>query len=80
MILDTLSGRSPLYHLSEFASTLDCELLFGQDFEPEAFNDDAAGRFLDAVFEAGSMSLFTSCALRAADVSSPCLPNHMQLK
>jgi transposase len=68
MILDTLSGRSPLYHLSEFASTLDCELFFGQDFEPEAFNDDAAGRFLDAVFEAGSMSLFTSCALRAADV------------
>lgn len=29
MILDTLSRRSPMYHLSEFASTLDAELLFG---------------------------------------------------
>lgn len=68
MILDTLSGRSPLYHLADFASTLALELFLGQSFEPDTFNDDAAGRFLDAVFHAGSMSLFTSCALRACEV------------
>ena len=30
-------------------------------------NDDAAGRFLDPVYQTGSMGLFTSCALPAGD-------------
>lgn len=39
IILGTLNGRSPLFHLSEYASTLDCKLLLGQDFDPKAFNE-----------------------------------------
>lgn len=65
MILDTLSGRSPLYLLEDFAGKIDRELLLGKDYDPSQFNDDAAGRFLDRIYEEGSMKLFTSCAIRA---------------
>jgi len=65
MVLDTLSGRSPLYLLSQFAATLDLEFLLGQPFRPEQFHDDSAGQLLDKIYEYGSMKLFTTCALRA---------------
>ncbi len=65
MILDTLSGRSPLYRLEEFAEQQDLGLLLGKDYEPSTFNDDAAGRFLDKLYRANPMKLFTNCALRA---------------
>jgi transposase len=76
MVLDTLSGRSPLYRLEEFASSQDLELLLGTGYAPEDFNDDGAGRILDKIFEAGSMKLFTSVALRACEalhIKSPYL-------
>lgn len=67
MVLDTLSGRSPLYLLKDFAGEIDRELLLGKDYAPSQFNDDAAGRFLDKIYETGSMKVFTSCALRACE-------------
>jgi hypothetical protein len=68
MIVDTWSGRSPLYHLSRLAETLNLDLFFDDSFSAEGFNDDAAGRFLDLVYQTGSMGLFTSSALPAGDV------------
>ena len=68
MILDTYSGRSPLSHLSRLADTLDLDLFLGDSFSAEGDNDDAAGRFLDPVYQTGSMGLVTSCALPAGDV------------
>ena len=68
MIVDTLSGRSPLYHLSRLADILDLDLFFGDSFSAEGFNDGAAGRFLDLVYQTGSIGLVTSCALPAGDV------------
>jgi hypothetical protein len=47
MILDTLSGRSPLYRLEEFFAHQDTELLLGKPIEAKGFNDDNVGRFLD---------------------------------
>ena len=35
MIVDTLSGRSPLYHLSRLAGILDLDLFFGDSFSAE---------------------------------------------
>ena len=35
MIVDTLSGRSPLYHLSRLADILDLDLFFGDSFSAE---------------------------------------------
>jgi len=43
MIVDTLSGRSPLSHLSRLAETLDLDLFFGDSFSAEGFNDGAVG-------------------------------------
>jgi transposase len=65
MILDTLSGRSPLYRLEEFFSQQDTELLLGTSIEAKRFNDDNVGRFLDKVYETGTMKIFTEIAIRA---------------
>jgi len=65
MVLDTLSGRSPLYRLENFLESQDTELLFGHPIDPGYFNDDAVGRVLDKVFETGTMKIFTELATRA---------------
>jgi transposase len=67
MLLDTLSGRSPLYRLEEFFETQDTELLLGKPIEAKRFNDDNVGRFLDKLYETGTMKLFTEIARRAVD-------------
>src|SRR5918996_1461291 len=66
MVLDTLSGRSPLYRLEEFFAQQDTELLLGKTVPPQALNDDTAGRVLDRLYDFGTMRLFTACAVRAA--------------
>jgi transposase len=68
MILDTLSGRSPLYRLEEFFAHQDTALLLGKAVAPEALNDDTVGRVLDRLYESGTMKLFTACAVRAEQV------------
>jgi len=65
MILDTLSGRSPLYRLEEFFAHQDRALLLGQAITPDAFNDDTVGRVLERLYETGTMKVFTACAVRA---------------
>ncbi len=66
MILDTLSGRSPLYRLERFAASVDTELLLGREVSPGAFNDTTLGRALDAIYEYGAGQLFSQVALAAA--------------
>jgi transposase len=68
MILDTLSGRSPLYKVEEFIRTQDTELLLGRAIPAEAFNDDALGRTLDKIHEYGTLKLFTNISLNAANI------------
>src|SRR5499426_232631 len=65
MILDTLSGRSPLYRLEEFFAHQDTALLLGQALAPDAFNDDTVGRVLEHLYAVGTMKIFTACAVRA---------------
>ena len=66
LVLDTLSGRSPLYRLEEFFAHQDTELLLGKALPPHALNDDTVGRVLDRLYDFGTMRLFTACAVRAA--------------
>jgi transposase len=66
LVLDTLSGRSPLYRLEEFFARQDTALLLGKALPPHAFNDDTVGRVLDRLYDMGTMKLFTACAVRAA--------------
>lgn len=68
MILDTLSGRSPLYRLEECFAQHDTELLLGKALPPHAFNDDTVGRVLDRLYTVGTMKLFTACAVGADQV------------
>jgi transposase len=67
MLLDTLSGRSPLYRVEEFFGNQDTELLLGQPIDAKSFNDDNVGRFLDKLYETGTMKIFTEIAKRAVD-------------
>ena len=70
LVLDTLSGRSPLYRVEEFFAAQDTELLLGKAVPASAFNDDAVGRVLDRLYDLGTMKLFTACAVRAATASA----------
>jgi len=65
LVLDTLSGRSPLYHLENAFENGDRELLFGQQIPPGYFSDDNAGRVLDHLFEAGTQKIFSALSVRA---------------
>src|SRR5215510_14499253 len=66
LVLDTLSGRSPLYRLNEFFASQDTELLLGKPLPPHALNDDTVGRVLDRLYDMGTIKRFTACAVRAA--------------
>jgi transposase len=66
MILDTLTGRRPLYRLETTFENLDIELLLGIPISAEKLNDDAAGRALDRISRAGTGPIFSSVALTAA--------------
>lgn len=44
LVLDTLSGRTPLYRLEESLQGQDLELLLGQGVESHSFNDTNLGQ------------------------------------
>jgi transposase len=64
MVLDTLSGRSPLYRLEHSFAKMDLELLLGVDIPASKFNDDAMGRTLDRIFDVGPGKILTALAIR----------------
>jgi len=68
MVLDTLSGRTPLYRLEEFMADQDRELLLGEEVDSKLFNDNNIGRSLDAVFEAGTSHILTELGIRATNM------------
>jgi len=65
MVLDTLSGRTPLYRLAEFFEEMDTELLLGSPIEPERFCDNNLGRSMDKIFESGTQKIFSKIAQNA---------------
>lgn len=67
MVLDTLSGRTPLYRLKDFFQDKDTELLLGSSVEPECFCDHNMGRVLDKLFETGTQKIFSKIAQNAVD-------------
>ena len=68
MVLDTLSGRTPLYRLEEFFQEKDTELILGHDVNPELFCDYNVGRVLDKLFDAGTQRIFSQIAQNAIGV------------
>jgi transposase len=65
MVLDTLSGRTPLYRLKEFFHEKDTELILGEPVEPEQFSDHNLGRVLDKLYETGTQRIFSQIAQHA---------------
>jgi transposase len=68
MVLDTLSGRTPLYRLTEFFEEKDTELLLGSPIESERFCDYNLGRSMDKIFETGTQRIFSQLANKALKV------------
>ncbi len=68
LIMDTLTGRTPLYRLDEFFQDQDTELLLGKRINPAVFNDYNVGRVLDKAYEIGAIKIFSAISKRAVDV------------
>jgi transposase len=68
LVLDTLTGRSPLYRLVDFFEGRDTELLLGERVAASAFNDDTVGRILDLLFETGTQRIFSELAMKAVRI------------
>lgn len=68
MVHDTLSGRTPLYRLTEFFEEKDTALLFGEPIEPERFCDYNLGRSMDKIYQAGTQKIFSQLAQNALKV------------
>ena len=68
MVLDTLSGRTPLYRLEEFFQEKDTELILGHDVKPELFCDYNVGRVLDKLFDTGTQRIFSQIAQNAIGI------------
>ena len=66
MVLDTLSGRSPIYRLTEFFKHQDTKLLLGEEVDPVSFNDTTVARAIDAVFDVGAEKVFSAVAFKAS--------------
>jgi len=66
MVLDVLSGRSPLYRVEQFWELQDRALLLGSSVPSHVFNDTNLARALDALFEAGPSKIITELGIRAA--------------
>ena len=67
MILDTLSGRSPLYRLKDFLDEKDIELLLGKAVSLEQFTDHNIGRALDKIYETGTQKIFAQLSQNAVN-------------
>lgn len=65
LILDTLSGRSPLYHLEKTFEDYDQQVLFGQVLPPGYFSDDNVGRIMDRIYEVGTQKIFSALSVAA---------------
>jgi transposase len=68
MVLDTLSGRTPLYRMEEFFQEKDTELMLGCDVKPAIFCDYNIGRVLDKIFDTGTQKVFSQIAQNAIGV------------
>ena len=65
LVMNVLSGRSPLYRVEEFFRTRDVTLLLGEDMTAEMLNDDAIGRVLDRIYAYGTWKIFSALCVEA---------------
>ena len=65
MVIDTLTGRIPLYRLKESFKDMDTELILGKSINPELFDDTTLGRAMDKIYETGAQKVFSQISQNA---------------
>jgi len=65
MILDALTGRTPLFRLGDFFADKDVELLLGEAIPLAKFSDHTLGRVLERLARAGTNKILGAVAFRA---------------
>lgn len=65
MVLDTLSGRTPLYRLKEYFHEKDTELLLGTELDAKLFCDYNLGRVIDKIYDTGTHGIFSQLSQNA---------------
>ncbi len=65
MVIDTLTGRIPLYRLKESFKDMDTELILGKSINPERFDDTNLGRAMDKIYETGAQKIFSQISQNA---------------
>ncbi|MCL6626284.1 MAG: DUF4277 domain-containing protein [Alicyclobacillus shizuokensis] len=70
LLVNILTDRKALYKVQEFYDEYDVELLVGKDVAPDALNDDALGRALDAIHRAGIDAVLSAASFSALDFAS----------
>ncbi len=70
LILCIFGDRRALWRVHEFYEDEDLEVLFGAGVQSEDFNDDALGRALDKLHDAGAQGVMAALAMRALAVES----------
>ena len=68
LIMCMFGDRRALWRVEEFYEDEDVEMLFGPGVRGEDFNDDALGRALDKLHEAGAQGVMATLAMRALAV------------
>jgi hypothetical protein len=64
MILDALTGRTPLFRLGDFFADKDIELLLGEAIPLAKFSDHTLGRVLERLARAGTNKILGAVAFR----------------
>lgn len=65
LVMNLLSGRSPLYRVEEFFRARDVRLLLGEDITADRLNDDVIGRVLDRIYAYGTWKIFSEVCIQA---------------
>lgn len=68
MVLDILSGRSPLYRVNSFIQEQDTELLLGRKVENNLFNDTNIGRVLDKIYNVGTSKILGEIGVNVSEI------------
>jgi transposase len=65
LLINVLDSHRPLYRVEKYFAERDTEALLGKGVQAEHLHDDALGRALDRLAEAGAPQLLTQMAARA---------------
>ena len=65
MVIDSFSGRTPLYRFFDSMLDQDNEIIFGSQVTPTLFTDTNLGRSMDKIYETGPQKIFSQITQHA---------------